>query len=79
MRRSRRWRSSSRQPRSVVEGADPSTITFTDPAPAFASTQITAAASQKCKKLKKQLKKANKAKSKKKVNKIRKKMRKLGC
>ena len=63
-------------PGTVVESAHPSTIVRTDPAPTFASTQVT---NPKCKKLKKQLKKAKKAKNQKKVKKIKKKMRKLGC
>jgi hypothetical protein len=67
----------------TVTGPDPGTITFIDPAPAFASTQVASApaptTNPRCATLRKKLKKAKKKHDKAKVKKIRKQLRKLGC
>jgi hypothetical protein len=65
----------------TVTGPDPGTISFIDPAPAFASAQVVSAPTSNpaCAALKKKLKKAKKKHNKAKVKKIRSQMRKLGC
>ncbi len=65
----------------TVTGPDPGTISFIDPAPAFASAQVVSAPTTNpaCAALKKKLKKAKKKHDKAKVKKIRGQLRKLGC